>query len=195
MGVVNLGGSVCAGIWVPDITLDYDLRDHRNATFEPPCEVLVEQLRAEAWPGVGKLGALIDIHVVASEVEFSQHAPGKQMHVVNGQVVTVGYLVVQQSSKTTRPRNRLPEAAVARPDAVTVAELVVQSSAAFVLTRDALGSVKPIVGVGGSGSEIRSREQRLCIVDHVLVNHAGRYLIARRARALNVARRREWVTR
>ena len=179
-----------AGIWVPDVALDYDFRDHRNATFKPSREVRVEQLRAEAGPSLCKLGALIDIHVVASEVEFGQHVPRKYVYVVHPYVVAIGYLLVQQSRKTTRSRNRLPEAAVARPHAVTVAELVVQSSAAFVLTGDGLGSVKPVVWVGGSGSEVWRREQGLRVLDHILVNHCARYLVAGRSPGgLNIARR------
>src|SRR5258708_22407675 len=78
-----------------------------------------------------------------------------------------------------------------------LAELMVQSSAALVLTNDRCRSVQPIIGVRGSGGEVRSREQRLCVRDHVLVDHARRNFVARRANpwVLNVARRRLGVSR
>src|ERR1022692_697770 len=112
------------------------------------------------------------------------------MHVIKGQVVAISQLAVQQSGKTTRSRDRLAEAAVARPDAVMFAELVIQSSAAFVLTRNALGGVKPVVRVCSTGSQVWRREQCLRVRHHVLVNHGARYLVAGCSpRGLNVARR------
>ena len=149
--VIDLGSTVRAGVGVPDVTLNYDLRDHRNTILEIAREVLVENFRTKAGRSIRKLGALVDIYVVAPEVEFGQHVRRKHVHVVNTDVVAVGHLIVQQTFKTTRSGNRLPEAGVAGPHAIMIAELVVYSSAALVLTRVGLGSIKSVVWVCGRG--------------------------------------------
>ena len=95
-----------------------DLRDHRNATFEPPREVLVEQLRASG-PGVCKLGALVDIPLSRPKWNSASMFPENRCTLPDPDVVAIGYLAVQQSSKTTRPSNWLLKAAVACPHAVT----------------------------------------------------------------------------
>src|ERR1700752_856471 len=74
-----------------------------------------------------------------------------------------------------------------------LAELVVQTSTALVLTGNCLGRVQTIeLRVT---CEVGRWEQLLGVVDHVLVDHGGRNLVARRTRALNIARRWEWLTR
>src|ERR1700730_2571881 len=73
-----------------------------------------------------------------------------------------------------------------------LAELVVQTSTAFVLAGNCLGRIQTI--------ELRvprkvwRRKQLLCVTDHVLVNHASRNLVARRIPrrgGLDIARCRE----
>src|ERR1700747_3618364 len=105
-------------------------------------------------------------------MEFGQHVSGKQVRVVNGYVVAVRHLVVEQSQKTARARSWLPEACVTRPHAVVLAELMVQTDAAFVLTSNSFRRIQTVeLRVAG---EVGGRKQLLRVVDHVLVNHGGR---------------------
>ena len=98
---------------------------------------------------------------------------------------------MQQPGKTAGSGNWLPEAGIPRPHVVMLTKLMIQTSAAFVLASNRLGGIQAIeLGVAG---EVRRRKQLLRVIDHVLVDHAGRNFVARRARTLNISGRWERV--
>src|SRR6266481_1888556 len=133
------------GIGIADVSLNYHIRNHHNAVSEIPREVRGKSdLRTEGGSRILKVRTLVDIHTVASEMEFCQCAARKQVRVVRTYVVAISYLLVQKSYKTTGPGNRLAETRIARPNVVTLAKLVIETSTPFVLTRDVLGSIQTI---------------------------------------------------